>query len=100
MGGSDRTYSFDVPSDFGGLILEAFVDTNGDGPGPGRFNGNIPRQSLTIQSDDINDINITLSVPADGKMPSTPSLRQNNLRSVMGILVHQHLMSKMYRLSE
>ena len=39
VGGADRTYSFDVPLDFGGLILEAFVDTNGDGPGPGDLMG-------------------------------------------------------------
>lgn len=72
VGGSDRTYSFDVPLDFGGLILEAFVDTNGDGPGPGDLMGIYQGNPLQIQSDDIDDINITLSVPADGKMPSMP----------------------------
>ena len=72
VGGVDKTFSFNVPVDFGGLILEAFVDSNGDGPGPGDLMGIYENNPLSVEDDDIEDVDITLSVPEDGKMPSMP----------------------------
>ena len=37
--GKEKGFSFDAPIGFGGIILEAFVDSNGDGPGPGDMMG-------------------------------------------------------------
>ena len=73
VGGADKTFSFDVPVDLGGLILEAFVDSNGDGPGPGDLMGIYEQNPLQIEDDDIENVNITLSIPEDGKMPSMPA---------------------------
>ena len=49
-----------------------FVDSNGDGPGPGDLMGIYKNNPLQVEDDDIDDIDIILSVPEDGKMPSTP----------------------------
>ena len=52
------------------MILEAFVDSNGDGPGPGDLMGIYQNNPLQIQDDDIEGVDIQLFIPEDGKMPS------------------------------
>ena len=98
VSGSDRTFSFDVPLDFGGLILEAFVDTNGDGPGPGDLMGIYQENPLQIQSM-ILMISILLSpFQQMEKCLVYHFLLQNNLRCPC--IVYLSLNKKMYRLSE
>ena len=64
-----------VPENFGLLILEAFVDFGGDGPGIGDLMGVYPQNPIVIQTSDLEKINILLEVSADGKMPMEPPPR-------------------------
>ena len=72
VGGKTKEFSFDAPVNFGRLILEAFVDSNGDGPGPGDSMGIYVENPLQIEDDDIQGVEIIMSIPEDGKMPSIP----------------------------
>ena len=58
-----------VPENFGPLILEAFVDFSGDGPGVGDLMGVYESNPVVIEGSKIQNINIDLRQSADGKMP-------------------------------
>ena len=58
-----------VPENFGPLILEAFVDFSGDGPGVGDLMGVYESNPVVIEGAKIQNINIDLRQSADGKMP-------------------------------
>jgi hypothetical protein len=62
-------YELHVPEHFGPLILEGFVDVTGDGPSPGDAMGQYTGNPLNIGDQNIDNIDITLAVPADGMMP-------------------------------
>jgi hypothetical protein len=62
-------YEVDVPSGFGPLIIEAFVDINSDGPGEGDLMGSFVDNPVEIGGANIDNIDIELAVPEDGKMP-------------------------------
>ena len=62
-------FEVEVPAGFGPVILEAFVDKGGDGPGMGDPMGTYPGNPLTVGRSDIEGVDIALSVPEDGKMP-------------------------------
>lgn len=62
-------YELHVPEHFGPLILEGFVDTTGDGPSPGDAMGKYTGNPVNIGDNDIDSVDITLVIPADGMMP-------------------------------
>ncbi len=62
-------YELHVPQHFGPLILEGFVDTEGDGPSPGDAMGKYTGNPVNIGDNDLDKVDITLVVPADGMMP-------------------------------
>lgn len=62
-------YELHVPENFGPLILEGFLDMTGDGPSPGDAMGKYNGNPLRVGTNSISDVNIELSVPADGLMP-------------------------------
>jgi len=62
-------YEIKVPQNFGSLLLEAFVDLDGNGPGPGDWMGSYANNPVVIGTDDIQNIDIELKIPSDGKMP-------------------------------
>ena len=62
-------YSLTVPEDFGPMLLEAFSDLDGNGPGSGDPMGRYKDNPLRIGSHDISGIDVTLSVTEDGRMP-------------------------------
>lgn len=62
-------YEIMVPEDYGSLILEAFIDADGDGPGAGDKMGIYRSNPVYVGSSDVYDIDITLAVTDDGKMP-------------------------------
>ncbi len=61
-----------VPDNFGPLILEAFVDFSGDGPGVGDLMGVYPLNPVIIGSEPVQEIHIQLEKSSNGKMPMTP----------------------------
>lgn len=63
-------FSIQVPEGFGPLVLEAFIDRNQDGPGPGDPRGCYPGGVLTVEDDDLTGLTITLTVAEDGKADS------------------------------
>ena len=67
--GAKKKFSFDVPYRFGQIILEAFVDTDGDGPSAGDLMGAYSQNPLHIGDDDIEGVNIKLYVSEDGQIP-------------------------------
>jgi len=62
-------YAIKVPTDFGPLILEAFVDLAGDGPGQGDPMGRYAKNPLMVEDEDIEGVVIRLVVTEDGRMP-------------------------------
>ena len=62
-------YSFEMPDSFGPLVIEAFIDEAGDGPGPGDPMGSYPGNPLVVGSTDVNGVDITLALTTDGKLP-------------------------------
>ena len=62
-------FTIQVPVDYGQLIFEAFIDTDGDGPGPGDLMGVYDKNPLYVGSSDLFGIDIFLTVPDDGRMP-------------------------------
>ena len=66
-------FSFEAPAGFGPVILEAFVDLGGDGPGMGDPMGTYPDNPLNIGGSDIAGVAIPMAVPEDGKMPMGPT---------------------------
>ncbi len=64
-------FSFQAPRNFGPLVLEAFIDLAGDGPGPGDPMGTYSGNPVSVGGRDITGIDIVLLVPEDGRMPGT-----------------------------
>lgn len=64
-----------VPENFGPLVLEAFVDFGGDGPGVGDLMGVYESNPVLIGNSRVQNINIDLAQSADGKMPMQPPPR-------------------------
>ena len=62
-------FAFEAPTDFGLLVLEAFVDIDGNGPGHGDPMGTYTGNPLSISGRDINGIQIQLVVTQTGHMP-------------------------------
>jgi len=62
-------FSFQAPQGFGLLVLEAFVDQEGDGPGQGDPMGAYAGNPISIGSRDIDGITIALVVTETGHMP-------------------------------
>ena len=62
-------FEVQVPAGFGPLILEAFIDINSDGPGPGDPMGRHEGNPVMVGESDLEGIDIKLAVPADGRMP-------------------------------
>lgn len=62
-------YEIEVPAGFGPLILEAFIDINTNGPGPGDPMGRHAGNPVVVGDSDVGDVDIVLSVPEDGRMP-------------------------------
>lgn len=66
---STGAYSISVPRGFGPLILKSFADLEGDGPTPGDPMGVYEGNPVSIDSKDIEGVDITLMVTEDGRMP-------------------------------
>ena len=64
-----------VPENFGPLVLEAFVDFGGDGPGVGDLMGVYESNPVLVGNSRVQNINIDLAQSADGKMPMQPPPR-------------------------
>ncbi len=62
-------YELTVPAGFGPLILEAFIDVNQNGPGPGDPMGRYAGNPVVVGDVDLEGIDIVLAVPTDGRMP-------------------------------
>lgn len=62
-------FSFAAPAGFGPLVLEAFVDADGNGPSSGDPMGRYPDNPVRVGSRDVDGVVITLAVTADGRMP-------------------------------
>ena len=62
-------YELSVPANFGPLIIEAFIDINKNGPGPGDPMGRYEGNPAVVGQSDLSGIDITLAVPSDGRMP-------------------------------
>ena len=58
-----------VPENFGWLILEAFVDFDANGPGVGDLMGVYEGNPIEIANSTVSNVNLTLDVSMDGKMP-------------------------------
>ena len=56
-------YEMKVPKDFGALILEAFIDSDGDGPDDGDARGEFANNPLMVGAEDIADVDIELIEP-------------------------------------
>lgn len=65
-------YEIFVPKDYGFILLEAFVDLDGNGPSKDDFMGAYEKNPVQIKSEDILGIDIILEKQADGKMPMSP----------------------------
>ncbi len=62
-------YEISVPAGFGPLILEAFIDVNNNGPGPGDPMGRYADNPVVVGESDVEGVDIVLEIPADGRMP-------------------------------
>ena len=62
-------YVIMVPENFGLLILEAFVDFDSNGPGVGDLMGVYEGNPIRISESAVLDVNLSLDVSMDGKMP-------------------------------
>ena len=62
-------YELQVPADFGPLVLEAFIDINKNGPGPGDPMGRHAGNPVRVGDSDVDGVDIVLAVPDDGRMP-------------------------------
>ena len=69
-------FEINVPVDFGPLVLEAFIDANNNGPGPGDPRGRFTDNPLSVGRTDITGVDIPLTITADGKMPSGEPAQQ------------------------
>jgi len=69
---SPGNYRIRVPKGFGPLILEAFQDVHGDGPNKGDYMGIFQSNPLIVRGSNLYDVNITLTIPEDGRMPMVP----------------------------
>lgn len=56
-------YSMKVPKDFGKLVLEAFIDSDGDGPDDSDARGEYAGNPLVIGAEDISGVDIELIEP-------------------------------------
>ena len=56
-------YSMKVPANFGKLILEAFIDSDGDGPDDSDARGEYAGNPLVVGADDITGVDIELIEP-------------------------------------
>lgn len=56
-------YSMKVPKDFGKLILEAFIDSDGDGPDDSDARGEYAGNPLIVGAEDLTGIDIELIEP-------------------------------------
>ncbi|MDP7112893.1 MAG: hypothetical protein QGH45_13065 [Myxococcota bacterium] len=56
-------YEMKIPKDFGALILEAFIDSDGDGPDDGDARGEFANNPLMVGGEDIADVDIELIEP-------------------------------------
>ena len=56
-------YSMKVPKDFGKLVLEAFIDSDGDGPDDSDARGEYAGNPLIIGAEDISGVDIELIEP-------------------------------------
>ena len=65
-------YVIMVPENFGLLILEAFVDFDANGPGVGDLMGVYEDNPVQMATSPISNVNLTLDVSMDGKMPMQP----------------------------
>ena len=65
-------YVIMVPENFGWLILEAFVDFDANGPGVGDLMGVYEGNPIEIANSTVSNVNLTLDVSMDGKMPMQP----------------------------
>ena len=61
-----------VPKNYGYILLEAFVDLDGNGPSKDDFMGAYENNPIQIGEEDISGIDIQLEKQADGKMPMMP----------------------------
>ena len=61
-----------MKSNFGLLILEAFVDFDVNGPGIGDLMGVYEGNPIRIADSSISNIDLNLDVSIDGKMPMQP----------------------------
>ena len=66
-------FSVQVPEGFGALVLEAFIDRDANGPGPGDPRGCYAAGVLEIGDEDIDGVTILLTVAEDGKADSCGS---------------------------
>lgn len=62
-------FSFEAPEDFGLLVIEAFIDIDGNGPGQGDPMGTYSGNPISIGTRDITGISIPLTVTESGYMP-------------------------------
>ncbi|MBM74066.1 MAG: hypothetical protein CMK59_01590 [Proteobacteria bacterium] len=62
-------YELSIPADFGPIIIEAFIDSNNDGPGPGDWMGSYVDNPIQVGQANIDFVDIELKIPKDGKMP-------------------------------
>lgn len=66
-------FSIEVPVGFGALVLEAFIDRDANGPGPGDPRGCYAEGVLEIGDEDLSGVTILLTVADDGKADSCGS---------------------------
>ena len=60
-----------VPENYGVILLEAFVDMDGNGPSKDDLMGIFAQNPIQIGTENLSGIDITLEKQADGKMPMT-----------------------------
>ncbi len=62
-------FSFSAPASYGPLVLEAFVDLDGNGPGPGDPMGRYEGNPVVVGRRDVSGVVIPLVVSTSGEMP-------------------------------
>lgn len=65
-------YEILVPKNYGFILLEAFVDLDGNGPSKDDLMGAYEQNPVQITIDDISGVDIELEKQVDGKMPMIP----------------------------